>query len=220
MTNILHQIQAFFATGLAFLVLLQPFAVPLSGALQGGATFADRKHWLKTADALRALSKICGTFAVVDLGRIIRFFGEPPESRALKNAKRINAEIIKTFPDVVRTLVLLIGLGAVLHSTGCAGTLEETRGSVKMRSLLGAQVAPVNRAECQRLSRLESISTILASGLAFAAGASGVATVPVRSANSKTALAITALSLGALSASSVAAETRFRAEWQQAGCDQ
>jgi hypothetical protein len=44
--------------------------------------------------------------------------------------------------------------------------------------------------------------------------------VPVRSANSKTALAITALSLGALSASSVAAETRFRAEWQQAGCDQ
>lgn len=134
-------------------------------------------------------------------------------------AKKVKA-ISDAMADSGRMLVLLVAIGSLPMLNGCAGTLEETRGSVKMRSLLGAQVAPVNRAECQRLSRLESISTILASGLAFAAGASGVATVPVRSANSKTALAITALSLGALSASSVAAETRFRAEWQQAGCDQ
>jgi hypothetical protein len=134
-------------------------------------------------------------------------------------AKKVKA-ISDAMADSGRMLVLLVAIGSLPMLNGCAGTLEETRGSVKMRALLGAQVAPVNRAECQRLSRLESISTILASGLAFAAGASGVATVPVRSANSKTALAITALSLGALSASSVAAETRFRAEWQQAGCDQ
>jgi len=134
-------------------------------------------------------------------------------------AKKVKA-ISDAMADSGRMLVLLVAIGSLPMLNGCAGTLEETRGSVKMRALLGAQVAPVNRAECQRLSRLESISTILASGLAFAAGASGVATVPVRSANSKTALAITALSLGALSASSVAAETRFRAEWQQAGCGQ
>ena len=134
-------------------------------------------------------------------------------------AKKVKA-ISDAMADSGRMLVLLVAIGSLPMLNGCAGTLEETRGSVKMRALLGAQVAPVTRAECQRLSRLESISTILASGLAFAAGASGVATVPVRSANSKTALAITALSLGALSASSVAAETRFRAEWQQAGCDQ
>lgn len=219
MTNILHQISTYFGLAIAFLVVIQPFAIPLTTLAHSVEVLAKKRGWARAQTVAYWVAKVAGTFAIVDLRNVARaVFSVITQILALLPATK--AQQAHAVKDAARTLVLLVGLGAALHSTGCAGTLEETRGSVKMRSLLGVQVAPVDRAECQRLSRLESISTILASGLAFAAGASGVATVPVRSANGKTALAITALSLGALSASSVAAETRFRAEWQQAGCDQ
>lgn len=106
---------------------------------------------------------------------------------------------------VVMTLGALVAFGFSL--SGCGGTFEEARiASPKMKA------APASE-RCIELDDRHASWGTVAKGAAFGAGASGLATIPAKSDELKTVLAITSVGVGVLAASASFASDAAATSW-------
>lgn len=134
-----------------------------------------------------AVSKTFGTFAVADLGRLLRL--------ALKAL-----ELFGQWREARKAINGLVVLGVVASVVGCAGTFDEARiaGVNGRKSSPPVAVSPPDR--CQSLSERQYwfTGTSVLSG-AIGASAAGI-TLPVKNDTVDTALIITSATAGVVAA--------------------
>lgn len=231
MTDLLHKISAYFAAAVAVLLVLQPFAIPLTTVAHSVEVLAKRRGWARLQSVAYWVAKAAGTFSMVDLRNVAR-----ASAAVLGAVASVLAQIIALLPptkaqriqavkdaakEIGPVLLLIAALGSLALLTGCAGTLEETRGQMRVDSLLGVrQAVPRNDAYCRSLSSKERVWATASVAGAFLSGASGLTTIPVDSKRGDQLLAVGVVVSATGAVVGLALEQSYAREWQKEGCAQ
>lgn len=89
----------------------------------------------------------------------------------------------------------IVAMSALLLAS-CSGTFEEARASIS------ASTAPRDAVRCASLDASHAYWTGAAKGLAFAAGTSGLAVIPVNDQRGEVALSVAGVTIGAMAVAS------------------
>jgi hypothetical protein len=138
----------------------------------------------------------------------------PPTSPLRRTVRAFHGFLNKIDPMILALAVALPML------TGCAGTLEETRGQVRMSHLVGVQTAARDAIICRNISSKERIWTGVAVGGTFLAGASGIALFPVESHTQEQILKASIIGAGLGAGVGLVEQQSYAREWQRENCDQ
>jgi hypothetical protein len=114
-------------------------------------------------------------------------------------------------------LVLAVTLSLAPSMSGCAGTLEESRGQAQIQSLAGIPTVR-NESACRALSAEAKWYGATAKVSAALAGGSGIAAWPIEDKNARVALVISAGALGAASLGLVYLYDATTNQWVTEGC--
>jgi len=212
-------LQRYFGIGIATFVALQPLLILLTSAAHAIEVQGRSRGWAKVQACGYWVAKVAGTFAAVDMrnvqrvtGKVFVILAQVLDTWASKEAK--TKAVTRAMDDAGRMLCLALALGAV--ASGCAGTLEDSRGRISPALTLPRTVEVSKR--CQSLSDQNKWFKVGAATSGVLAGSSGLTAWPVQDGDVERALFISAGVLGVAATGLTLLQAETASQYVAEGC--